>query len=171
MTSLPLARVFQSLFTFALVSASRWLVKIWQLSRKGATGELEVEYSNSREVVASSRRSNFGKFTITFLILTLSWRSRHRCYCSILSGLWHSTEVPWEQYIFYLLLKFIDLPCGPSMPSLPSSPFVPASTVVLNPSFHFGAEKILYFHTLLLTTARIFLFPWFHRYERYPVKV
>ena len=35
----------------------------------------------------------------------------------------------------------MDLPCGPSIPSLPSSPFIPASAVVLNPSFHFGAEK------------------------------
>ena len=46
MTSLPLARVFQCLFSFALVSASRWLTKIWQLSRRRAT--------NSRDVVASS---------------------------------------------------------------------------------------------------------------------
>ena len=37
MTSLPLARVFQCLFTFALVSASRWLVEIRQLSRRGAS--------------------------------------------------------------------------------------------------------------------------------------
>ena len=44
MTSLPLPRVFQCLFTLALVSASRWLVEIWQLSRRGATGELEVEF-------------------------------------------------------------------------------------------------------------------------------
>ena len=48
MTSLPLARVFQCLFTFALVSASRWLAEIWQLSRKGATGELEVEFKFQR---------------------------------------------------------------------------------------------------------------------------
>ena len=53
MTSLPLARVFQCLFTFALVSASRWLAEIWQLSRRGATGELEAEFK-FREVVASS---------------------------------------------------------------------------------------------------------------------
>ena len=48
MTSLPLARVFQCLFTFALVSASRWLAEIWQLSRRGATGELEVEFKFQR---------------------------------------------------------------------------------------------------------------------------
>ena len=48
MTSLPLARVFQCLFTFALVSASRWLAEIWQLSRRGATGELEVEFKFHR---------------------------------------------------------------------------------------------------------------------------
>ena len=35
---------FQCLFTFALVSASRWLTKIWQLSRRGATVELEAEF-------------------------------------------------------------------------------------------------------------------------------
>ena len=43
MTSLPLAHVFQCFFTFTLVSASCWLAEIWQLSRGGATGELEVE--------------------------------------------------------------------------------------------------------------------------------
>ena len=56
MTSLLLARVFQPLFTFALVSASRWLAEIWQLSRHGATGELEVEFKFRRRTckVASS---------------------------------------------------------------------------------------------------------------------
>ena len=48
MTSLPLASVFQCLFTFELVSASRWLAEIWQLSRRGATGELEVEFKFQR---------------------------------------------------------------------------------------------------------------------------
>ena len=48
MTSLPLARVFQCLFTFAFVSASRWLGEIWRLSRRGATGELEVEFKFHR---------------------------------------------------------------------------------------------------------------------------
>ena len=48
MTSWPSARVFQCLFTFALVSASRWLAEIWQLSRRGATGELEVEFKFQR---------------------------------------------------------------------------------------------------------------------------
>ena len=45
MTLLPLPRVFQC---FALVSASRWLAEIWQLSRRGATGELEVEFKFQR---------------------------------------------------------------------------------------------------------------------------
>ena len=56
MTSLPLARVFQPLFTFALVSTSRWLAEIWQLSRQGVTGELEVEFKFQRRSckVASS---------------------------------------------------------------------------------------------------------------------
>ena len=35
---------FKCLFTFALVSASRRLTKIWQLSRRGATVELEAEF-------------------------------------------------------------------------------------------------------------------------------
>ena len=48
MKSLPLARVFQCLFTFALVSASRWLAEIWRLSRQGATGKLEVEFKFQR---------------------------------------------------------------------------------------------------------------------------
>ena len=48
MTSLPLARVFQCLFTFALVSAWRWLAEIWQLSWQGTTGELEMEFKFQR---------------------------------------------------------------------------------------------------------------------------
>ena len=48
LTSLPLARVFQCLFTFALVWASRWLVEIWQLSRRGVPRELEVEFKFQR---------------------------------------------------------------------------------------------------------------------------
>ena len=44
MTSLPLARIFQCFFTFALVSASRWVAEIWQLSRRGVTGKVEVEF-------------------------------------------------------------------------------------------------------------------------------
>ena len=44
MTSLPLALVFQCLFTFPVVLASRWLAEIWQLSRWETTGELEVEF-------------------------------------------------------------------------------------------------------------------------------
>ena len=43
-----LLRVFQCLFTFALVSASRRLAEIWQLSRRGATGELKVEFKFQR---------------------------------------------------------------------------------------------------------------------------
>ena len=50
-----LARVFQCSFTFTLVSASRWVVEIWNLRRPGTTGESEVEFKpSSREVVASS---------------------------------------------------------------------------------------------------------------------
>ena len=44
----PLGTGFQCLFTFALVSASRWLAEIWQLSRRGATGELEAEFKFQR---------------------------------------------------------------------------------------------------------------------------
>ena len=36
------------LFTIALFSASRWLPEIWQLSRRGATGEREVEFKFQR---------------------------------------------------------------------------------------------------------------------------
>ena len=32
------------LFTFALISALRWLAEIWQLSQRGAKGELEVDF-------------------------------------------------------------------------------------------------------------------------------
>ena len=51
MTSLPVVRVshvFQCLFTFASVSASRWLAEIWQLSRRGATGKLKAEFKFQR---------------------------------------------------------------------------------------------------------------------------
>ena len=44
MTSLPFALFFQCLFKFTLVLTSRWLAEIWQLSRRGATGELGVEF-------------------------------------------------------------------------------------------------------------------------------
>ena len=48
MMSLPLVHVFQCLFTLPLVSALCWLVEIWQLSWRGATGELEVEFKFQR---------------------------------------------------------------------------------------------------------------------------
>ena len=48
MMSLPLACAFQCLLTFALASTLCWLVEIWQLSRQGATGELEVEFKFQR---------------------------------------------------------------------------------------------------------------------------
>ena len=51
---LPLARVFQCLFTLVLVSASSWSAEIWQLSRRWATGELDGVNSHSRDIVASS---------------------------------------------------------------------------------------------------------------------
>ena len=53
MTSLPLARVFQCLFTFALVSASRWFAEF----DSSVYGEPQGNWrwnSNSRDVVASS---------------------------------------------------------------------------------------------------------------------
>ena len=43
MTSLPLAHVFQCLFT-TFISTLRWLAEIWQLSCWKATGELEMEF-------------------------------------------------------------------------------------------------------------------------------
>ena len=48
MMSLPLARVFQCLFIHAVVSALRWMAEIWQISRRGATGELEMEFKLQR---------------------------------------------------------------------------------------------------------------------------
>ena len=53
MTSLPFARVFQCFFFFftsALVFASRWLAEIGQLSRRGATGALEVKFKFQRRI-------------------------------------------------------------------------------------------------------------------------
>ena len=43
------------MFTFALVSAPCWLLEIWQFSRWGATGELEVEFKLQRH----SRKLSF----------------------------------------------------------------------------------------------------------------
>ena len=53
MTSLPLARVFQCLLSFALVSTPCWLAEIWQLSWRGATGEVEFKFQRC------SRRLSF----------------------------------------------------------------------------------------------------------------
>ena len=45
---------FPTFVSFALVSSSRWLAEIWQLIRRGATGELEVESNlQRRDVVAT----------------------------------------------------------------------------------------------------------------------
>ena len=41
---MPLTIACQCLSTFALVSTSRLLAEIWQLSRRGAKGELEAEF-------------------------------------------------------------------------------------------------------------------------------
>ena len=59
MTSLPFARVFQCLFTFALVSSSRWLAEIWRLSRRGTPGELALESKFQRRSSKLSSRFNF----------------------------------------------------------------------------------------------------------------
>ena len=49
MMSWPLAHVsFQCFCTFVFVSALRWLAEIWQLSRRGVTGVLEVEFKFQR---------------------------------------------------------------------------------------------------------------------------
>ena len=45
---ITLGTCFSMFVTFALVSASNWLAEIWQLSRRGATGELEVEFKFQR---------------------------------------------------------------------------------------------------------------------------
>ena len=59
MTQFPLACVFQCLFTLALISASRWLAEIWRLSRRGATGELEVEFKSQRHSCKAVRSPSF----------------------------------------------------------------------------------------------------------------
>ena len=48
MRSLPLAPVFQCLYTFTLISTLCWLAEIWQLSWWGATRELNVEFKFQR---------------------------------------------------------------------------------------------------------------------------
>ena len=45
---LPLSNNHVSLFTFAFVATSRWFAEIWQLSRRGAKGKLEVEFKFQR---------------------------------------------------------------------------------------------------------------------------
>ena len=59
MTQFPLACVFQCLFTLALISASHWLAEIWRLSRRGATGELEVEFKSQRHSCKAVRSPFF----------------------------------------------------------------------------------------------------------------
>ena len=54
MTLLLLAHIFQCLFKFVFVSASRWLSDIWQLSWWGATVELEVEFKFQRHHIVSA---------------------------------------------------------------------------------------------------------------------
>ena len=45
---ITLSTCFSMYVTFAFVPPSRWLAEIWQLSRRGATGELEVEFKFQR---------------------------------------------------------------------------------------------------------------------------
>ena len=52
---ITLGTCFSMFFTFALVSASHRLAEIWQLSRSGTTGELEVEFKFQRR----SRKLSF----------------------------------------------------------------------------------------------------------------
>ena len=51
---------FPMFVSFALVSSSRWLAEIWQLGRRGATEELEVEFNLQRRDVVT---------TVSFLFL------------------------------------------------------------------------------------------------------
>ena len=92
---ITLGTCFQCLFTFALVSVSRWLAEIWQFSRRRATRELEVELkfhrrscklpSFSRPSARASRRacsqanlcplnlSNIGELSWSWILSILSW--------------------------------------------------------------------------------------------------
>ena len=45
---ITLGTCFSKFVPFALVSASRWLAEIWQLSQQGATDESEVEFKFQR---------------------------------------------------------------------------------------------------------------------------
>ena len=74
MTSLPLVRVFECLLTSALVSASLWLAKIWHLSQRRDTGELEVEFKFHRRSCKLSFRLSQSR-SLGFLV----WcgRTRH----------------------------------------------------------------------------------------------
>ena len=76
-TSLSLVCVFQYLFTFALVSTSRWLAEIWQLSLRGATEELDVEFKFQRQT--RSCKSSF-----------LFPSRRQSAPESLLTGWWYS---------------------------------------------------------------------------------
>ena len=46
------------LYNFAVFSASHWLAEIWQLSRRGATGKLEVEFKFQALVPFPARRQS-----------------------------------------------------------------------------------------------------------------
>ena len=74
MMSLPLAHVsFQCLCTFVLVSALRWLAEIWQLSWRGVTGVLEVEFKFQRR--SSGLEINARKLTnkIRVILIICEW--------------------------------------------------------------------------------------------------
>ena len=67
MMSLPLACVFQCLFTFVLVSTSGWLVKIWEPVDWEPQGDWRWKL-NSRDVVASST-------FFSHLAIRVTWRA------------------------------------------------------------------------------------------------
>ena len=87
--SFPLACVFQCLFTFALISASPWLVEMWQLSWWGATGELEMEFKFQRCICKLSF------FSLPYPALE-----------SLPTGYPNKRETDWEEYKHYIFWNF-----------------------------------------------------------------
>ena len=120
MTSLPLASVFQCLFTFAFVYALRWLAEIWQLSRREATGLEGLDWrwnSNSRDVVASSPSFSHpppespgelarGLITRPLLLwnweISCEWQNHslvsNKCLPSIISNLSNNKNKVWKTF-------------------------------------------------------------------------
>ena len=91
--------------TFALVSASRWLAEIWQFSRPGPRGDLEVEFKFQRRICK-----------LSFLFLSRRQSARSACSQDIALS-FAVTYLPNRTFNFHAYqrpkIKFHDFPGFP----------------------------------------------------------